>query len=52
MNKTKIQPTEWEKNFANDATDKGFISKTYKQLMQLNSKKHKQPNQKMGGRPK
>ena len=33
INKTKRQPTEWEKIFANDATDKGFISKIYKQLM-------------------
>ena len=30
INKTKRQPTEWEKIFANDATDKGLISKIYK----------------------
>ena len=48
----KRQPMDWEKIFANNAIDKGFISKMYKQFIQLKVKKSKQPNQKMGRRYK
>ena len=39
----KRQPSEWEKIIANEATDKELMSKIYKQLLQLNSRKIKGP---------
>ena len=41
ISKVKRQSSEWEKIIANEATDKQLISKIYKQLLQLNSRKNK-----------
>jgi len=48
ISKVKRQPSEWEKIIANKATYKEFISKIYKQLLQLNSRKIKDPIKKWG----
>ena len=39
ISKVKRQPSEWEKIIANETTDKELISKIYKQLLQLDSRK-------------
>ena len=52
INKMKRQPLEWEKIIANEATDKQLISKIYKQLLQLSSRKINDPIKKMGQRTK
>ena len=45
-NSTKLQrePTVWENIFANDTSDKGLISKIYKELNMTPLQEDKQPN--------
>ena len=43
LNKMKRQHTKWEKIFASESTDKGFVSKIYKHLLWLHTKKPNNP---------
>ena len=46
VSKTKRQPTEWEKIFANDILDKGLVSKIYRELIKVHTQKTNNPGKK------
>ena len=53
VSKVKRQPSEWEKIIANETTDKGLISKiNFQAAYTTQCQKNKQPNPKVGRRPK
>ena len=49
ISKVKRQASEWEKIISNEATDKELISRIYKQLMQLSTRKIENPIQSKNG---
>ena len=44
--KTKRQPMEWEMTFANDISDKGLVSKIYRELIKVHTQKTNNPGKK------
>ena len=52
ISKVKRQTSEWEKREANGTNDKGLISQNTQAALAAQSQKNKQPNQKVGRRPK